>query len=395
MKNADIVIIGGGMVGLSLAALLAGQDCQIKIIEKNPPKLTACENTTQRVSAINHRSYDMLRRVGAWQHISPENLSPYQKMAVWEQDSFARLDFDNQEEAIKPLGLAQLGFIMENAQIQAALWQQVCAQPNVELLACAPKNIGVSEQGAFLTLENGEMVAAKLVVGADGAHSWLRNQTHIPLVSRDYQHTALVCTVRTAEPHQQTAWQIFSPEGVLAFLPLPDEHLCSIVWSLPPELAEERQCCSPETFEKALTVAFDNRLGLCKLQNSRQTYPLVARYARDFAQPRIALIGDAAHTIHPLAGLGVNLGFSDAECLAEQIIKHLQAGHDIGEYRHLREFERVRKLEAMKLLSAMEGLKQLFSGSNPLKKALRGLGMNLTNQSGVVKKLLIQQAVGV
>lgn len=394
MKNADIVIIGGGMVGLSLAALLAGQDCQIKIIEKNPPKLTAC-GVNQRVSAINRRSYEMLKRAGAWQRIATEHLSPYHKMAVWEQDSFARLDFDNQDESIKPLGLAQLGFIVENTQIQAALWQQVCVQPNVELLAGTPQSIGVSEQGAFLTLESGEMIAAKLVVGADGAHSWLRKQTNIPLVSRDYQHTALVCTVRTAEPHKLTARQIFSPQGVLAFLPLKDEHLCSIVWSLPPERAEELQTCPREIFEKALTVAFDNRLGLCKLQNSRQIYPLAARYARDFAQPRIALIGDAAHTIHPLAGLGANLGFSDAQCLAEQIIKHLQAGHDIGEYRHLREFERVRKLEAMKLLTSMEGLKQLFSGDNPLKKALRGVGMSLTNQSGALKKMLIKQALGI
>lgn len=291
--------------------------------------------------------------------------------------------------------MAQLGFIAENAQIQAALWLKVSAQSNVEFLTSEAKTIGVGEQGAFLTLENGEMLSAKLVVGADGANSWLRKQSNIPLVSRDYQHTALVCTVRTPELHQHTAWQIFAPQEVLAFLPLKDENCCSIVWSLPPERAEYLQQCSQEAFEKALTVAFDNRLGLCKLQNSRQIYPLVARYARDFSKPRIALIGDAAHTIHPLAGLGANLGFSDAAFLAEQIAKHLTLGHDIGEYRHLREFERVRKLEAAKLLAAMEGIKQLFSSDNPLKKALRGVGMRLANQSGELKKILIKQAVGV
>lgn len=394
MKNADLVIIGGGMVGLTLAALLAEQDCQIKIIEKNPPNPTAC-NVTQRVSAINHSSYEMLARLGVWQALPPNSFSPYHKMHVWEKDSFARLEFDLEDPAIKTLGLAQLGFIAENAQIQAALWLKVSAQSNVEFLTSEAKTIGVGEQGAFLTLENGEMLSAKLVVGADGANSWLRKQSNIPLVSRDYQHTALVCTVRTPELHQHTAWQIFAPQEVLAFLPLKDENCCSIVWSLPPERAEYLQQCSQEAFEKALTVAFDNRLGLCKLQNSRQIYPLVARYARDFSKPRIALIGDAAHTIHPLAGLGANLGFSDAAFLAEQIAKHLTLGHDIGEYRHLREFERVRKLEAAKLLAAMEGIKQLFSSDNPLKKALRGVGMRLANQSGELKKILIKQAVGV
>lgn len=177
----------------------------------------------------------------------------------------------------------------------------------------------MSENGAFLTLDNGEMLSAKLVVGADGANSWVRNQMKMPLTSKDYQHTALVCNVKTTEKHGKTARQIFAEDSIFAFLPMADEHLCSIVWSLPPNKANELKNASEAEFNKALTIAFDNQLGLCEVQSLREIYPLAARFCRDFAQPRIALIGDAAHTIHPLAGLGVNLGFADARTLANEI----------------------------------------------------------------------------
>ncbi len=393
MKTADLIIVGGGMVGLALAGLLANTSCQIKIIEKNAPILSG--EISNRVSAINLRSQQMLEKVGAWQLIPEQSCSPYDQMFVWEKDSFAKIHFDNQDHAIKQLGLEQLGFIIENQHIQYALWQKVSQQSNVEIILSTPKTLGVSDNGVFLTLENGEMLSAKLVVGADGANSWVRQQSRIPLISRDYQHTALVCNVKTVESHQKVARQIFSPESILAFLPLRDEHLCSIVWSLPPEQAKQLVECDEKQFNQALTIAFDNQLGLCELQSSRNIYPLTARYARDFAQSRIALIGDAAHTIHPLAGLGVNLGFADAITLATELEKLLSTGKDIGDYRHLRQFERVRKLEAVKVLAAMEGLKQLFSGDNPLKKLVRGVGLSLTNQNALVKKFIIEQAIGI
>ncbi|MDO4697864.1 MAG: FAD-dependent monooxygenase [Pasteurellaceae bacterium] len=393
MKNADIVIVGGGMVGLALSALLAEIDCQIKLIEKQQPT-PPTDEISNRVSAINFASQQMLQNVGAWQRIPPDRLSPYSQMFVKEKDSFAHIHFDNQDPLIKQLGLEQLGFIIENQQIQWALWQQVSQQENVEILHALPQRLGVSENGAFLTLDNGEMLSAKLVVGADGANSWVRNQSHIPLVSQDYQHTALVCNVKTAEPHQQTARQMFAPDSILAFLPLADPHLCSIVWSLPPEQAEFLQGCDAKTFNQALTIAFDNQLGLCDLQNLRGIYPLVARYARDFAQPRIALVGDAAHTIHPLAGLGVNLGFADVITLADELQHLLKQGNDIGEYRHLRRFERKRKAEAIKVLAAMKGLKELFHGDNPLKKFVRGVGLAATDKNPLLKKFFIEQTMG-
>lgn len=394
MKSADIVIIGGGMVGLALAGLLKDTPCKIKIIEKNTPTFNQ-DTISHRVSAINAESQKMLESIGAFQLIPNNRLSPYSEMFVWEKDSFANIHFDNNDKEIKQLGLSQLGFILENAVIQHTLWQQVSNQANVEYLVATPKNLGISENGAFLTLDNDDMIPAKLVVGADGANSWVRNQIQIPLTSRDYEHFALVCNVKTTEKHNKTARQIFTEDSILAFLPLKDENLCSIVWSLLPSKANDLRNCSEQDFNKALTIAFDNKLGLCEVQSVRDIYPLTARYARDFAKSRIALIGDAAHTIHPLAGLGVNLGFADAVTLATELKKHLINGNDIGEYRHLRQFERERKAEAMKLLIAMEGLKQLFAGSHPVKKLFRGLGLTATNQVPMIKKLLIQQAINV
>lgn len=393
MKTVDIVIVGGGMVGLALAGLLAESECRIVMIEQKVPHST--NEISYRVSAINRRSQQMLEKIGAWQYIPTERLSAYDQMMVWEKDSFAQIHFDKNDRFIQQIGLAQLGFIIENSQIQSALWQVVSQQANVEVVQSRPKTVGFSENGAFLTLENGEMLATKLVVGADGANSWVRQQAKIPLVSRDYQHSALVCNVETVESHDKTARQIFSPDSILAFLPMNNSHQCSIVWSLPPNRAKQLLECEVKEFEQALNIAFDNRLGLCHLQTSREIYPLVARYARDFAQANVALVGDAAHTIHPLAGLGVNLGFGDAECLAREIALQLKNGGEIGEYRHLRQFERERKLEAVKLLAAMEGIKQLFSGDNPLKKLVRGIGLSATNQNGLLKKFLIEQAIGV
>ncbi|MDE4003081.1 FAD-dependent monooxygenase, partial [Glaesserella parasuis] len=228
MKTADITIIGGGMVGLALAGLLANSNCQIKIIDKTVPCLS--KSISNRVSAINFTSQRMLEEIGAWYHISESDLSPYDQMYVWEKDSFSSLCFDNKDPVIKELGLEQLGFIIDNQQIRYALWKQVIHQHNVEVILDAPKFLGINDNCAFLTLENGEMITSKLVIGADGAHSWVRQQAKIPLISRDYQHTALVCNVRTTEMHQQVARQVFSPDSILAFLPLKDEHLCSIVW---------------------------------------------------------------------------------------------------------------------------------------------------------------------
>ncbi|KGQ69663.1 oxidoreductase [Chelonobacter oris] len=389
MKNTDIIIIGGGMVGLAVAAALENAPCNIAVIEANPPDSQSLQTVTHRVSALNLSSQKMLQQFGLWPALIQGRCCAYRQMAVWEKDSFANIRFHSDS-----LGLDQLGYIIENHLIRHQLWQKVSRQANVDIIGGKPKSAVGNQQCAVLTLEDGSLLTAKLLIGADGAHSWLRQQADIPLNFRDYGHSALVCNVETAEPHLNTARQIFSHDSILAFLPLHQPHLCSIVWSQPPELAEQHLNMNEIEFNKALTVAFDNHLGLCKLVGQRHAIPLTARYARDFAKNRIALVGDAAHTIHPLAGLGVNLGFMDAMALAQEIEKNLLQDNDIGELYHLRHYERWRKSEAVKMLAAMQGFKSLFNGSNPLKKLLRGVGMNLTNHLPMVKDQLMAQALG-
>ena len=389
MKTFDLVIVGGGMVGLALAASLRKTPLHIAVIESFPPQ-TSTEQITNRVSALNLASQNLLTELGVWSNLTAIRATAYNDMDVWEKDSFAKIEFSG-----KSLGLTHLGHIVENHLIQHTLWQNVLSQKNAEILTALPQTVAVTDSNAIMTLNNGHMLSAKLIVGADGANSWVRKQADIPLVFRDYGHHALVCNVETEEPHQNTARQIFAGESILAFLPLHNANLCSIVWSQPPKQAEYLTQCTEEEFNKALTVAFDGKLGLCQVKGARNSIPLTARYARDFAKKRIALVGDAAHTIHPLAGLGVNLGFQDVISLAQEIKKNLSMNVDIGEYRYLRHYERWRKTEAVKMLVAMQGLKDLFNGSNPIKKLVRGIGLSATNQLTPIKEQLIKQALGI
>ncbi|EGC4828878.1 FAD-dependent 2-octaprenylphenol hydroxylase, partial [Salmonella enterica subsp. enterica serovar Infantis] len=240
----------------------------------------------------------------------------------------------------------------------------------------------------------GAMLTARLVIAADGANSWLRNKADIPLTFWDYRHHALVATIRTEEPHGAVARQVFHGEGILAFLPLSDPHLCSIVWSLSPQDAERMQQSGDEAFNQALTIAFDNRLGLCRLESERQVFPLTGRYARQFAAHRLALVGDAAHTIHPLAGQGVNLGFMDAAELVDDLRRLQRQGKDIGQHLYLRRYERSRKHSAAMMLAGMQGFRDLFAGENPAKKLLRDIGLKLADTLPGVKPQLLRQAMG-
>ncbi|MGL4191211.1 FAD-dependent 2-octaprenylphenol hydroxylase [Vibrio misgurnus] len=390
MQSVDVVIIGGGMVGLALAAALKESDLRIAVIESHVANDQLTPLPDVRVSALSRSSEIVLRNLNAWSGIVARRAAPYQAMEVWEQDSFARIEF-NADAMMQP----NLGHIVENRVIQLALLEQVKQQANVALHVPATcQSIAIGESEAWLTLSNGQAFSAKLVVGADGAHSWLRHQMNIPLTHWDYGHSALVANVRTREAHQQVARQIFTAQGPLALLPMSDPHLSSMVWSTEPSRAEALLNMSEAQFNRALTAEFDARLGLCEVVGERQVLPLKMRYARDFVAPRVALVGDAAHTIHPLAGQGVNLGLLDAASLAQELLSVWQQNRDIGELRHLRHYERWRKAEAAKMIAAMQGFRDLFAGDNPAKKLIRGLGMHLVGQLPGAKHEIMQRALG-
>lgn len=391
MQSVDVAIVGGGMVGLAVACGLQGSGLRVAVLEQREPQpLAADAAPALRVSAINAASEKLLSRLGVWSEIVSHRVSCYHGMEVWDKDSFGRITFDD-----KSMGYSHLGHIVENAVIHDALWQKVRQSSDITLLAPAElQQVAWGENEAFLTLKDGTMLTARLVIGADGAHSWLRNKADIPLTFWDYRHHALVATIRTEEAHGAVARQVFHGDGILAFLPLSDPHLCSIVWSLSPEEAERMQQADEAAFNQALTIAFDNCLGLCRVESERQAFPLTGRYARQFAAHRLALVGDAAHTIHPLAGLGVNLGFMDAAELIEELKRLHRQGKDIGQYLYLRRYERSRKHSAALMLAGMQGFRELFAGENPAKKLLRDIGLKLADTLPGVKPQLIRQAMG-
>ncbi|MBY7473393.1 FAD-dependent 2-octaprenylphenol hydroxylase [Escherichia marmotae] len=391
MQSVDVAIVGGGMVGLAVACGLQGSGLRVAVLEQRVPEPLAADAPPQlRVSAINAASEKLLTRLGIWQDILSRRASCYHGMEVWDKDSFGHISFDDQS-----MGYSHLGHIVENAVIHYALWNKAQQSSDITLFAPAElQQVAWGENETFLTLKDGSMLTARLVIGADGANSWLRNKADIPLTFWDYQHHALVATIRTEEPHEAVARQVFHGEGILAFLPLSNPHLCSIVWSLPPQEAQRMQQASEDEFNRALNIAFDNRLGLCKVESERQVFPLTGRYARQFAAHRLALVGDAAHTIHPLAGQGVNLGFMDAAELIAELKRLHRQGKDIGQYIYLRRYERSRKHSAALMLASMQGFRDLFSGANPAKKLLRDIGLKLADTLPGVKPQLIRQAMG-
>ncbi|WAT01150.1 FAD-dependent 2-octaprenylphenol hydroxylase [Rouxiella chamberiensis] len=391
MQSFDVVIAGGGMTGLALACSLQGSGLRIAVLEtRQPDDAPLPEIPGVRVSAINAASERLLQHIGAWNAIIGQRANPYQGMEVWDRDSFGKIAFRSEE-----YGFSHLGHIIENQVIHRALWQRAEQLNEVEIFAPAKlKNVAWGENEAFINLEDGRMLTARLVVGADGAHSWLRQHADIPLTFWDYRHHALVATIRTDEPHQSVARQVFHGEGILAFLPLADAHLSSIVWSVSPEEAERLSALTDAEFNKILSSTFDLRLGVCEVVSERQTFPLTGRYARSFAAQRLALIGDAAHTVHPLAGQGVNLGFMDVAELASEIKRLQREGKDFGQYLYLRRFERKRKHSAAVMLAGMQGFRELFAGNNPAKKLLRDIGLTLADSLPGVKPQLLRQAMG-
>lgn len=391
MQSVDVAIVGGGMVGLAVACGLQGSGLRVAVLEQREPQpLAADAAPALRVSAINAASEKLLTRLGVWSDIVARRASCYHGMEVWDKDSFGRIKFDDQS-----MGYSHLGHIVENAVIHYALWQKAQQSSDITLMAPAElQQVAWGENDAFLTLKDGAMLTARLVIGADGANSWLRNKADIPLTFWDYRHHALVATILTEEAHGAVARQAFHGEGILAFLPLRDPHLCSIVWSLAPQEAERMQQASDEQFNQALNIAFDNRLGLCSVESERQVFPLTGRYARQFAAHRLALVGDAAHTIHPLAGQGVNLGFMDAAELVDELKRLHRQGKDIGQYLYLRRYERSRKHSAAMMLAGMQGFRELFAGTHPAKKLLRDMGLKLADTLPGVKPQLLRQAMG-
>jgi 2-octaprenylphenol hydroxylase len=390
MKTFDVAVIGAGIVGLVQALALKNSGLKVAVIDSQPAPVMPDGPAQLRVSALTMATQNVLQALGAWQALDASRIAAYNSMLVWELDSFAKIEFVATE-----VKQQQLGYIVENQALVASLWQQAQQADFIELYAqCDIKQLALSPQGNFISLVDERMLTARLVIGADGANSMVRTVANFPLTFWDYDQHAIVATIKTTVPHGNVARQIFTASGPLAFLPLWEQQQCSIVWSQDEAQASNLMSLSDSEFNKALSVAFDGQLGLCELVSERQSYPLKMRYARQWLSQGVAIVGDAAHTIHPLAGQGANLGILDAAALAEQICTLVAQDKDFSLLRNLRPFERWRKTETLKMIAAMEGFKRLFAGNASSKKILRDIGLSAVNQLPVGKNAIIKHAMG-
>lgn len=397
MQKFDVLIVGAGSVGLTLALALRKQgQLSVAIADiGNIDELS--EQPEVRVSAINAASEQIFINLDVWPLIQAQRLQPYQHMHVWDKAGYGKLDFNINDLANntdnKFSSGQHLGHIIENNVIRNALWKKAEEDSGITFFTEEALNsIGAGSSEVFASFKAGMPITAKLVVGADGPNSWVRKQMNMPITFRDYDHHALVATVKCEQGHQNTAWQVFLPTGPLAMLPLFKSDLCSIVWSTSPDDAKRLVELDEDSFAKELTAALDGKLGKVTLKSKRFTHPLMMRLAHDFIKDKIVLIGDAAHTIHPLAGQGVNLGLLDAAALAQTLCEDVSQINNSG--KALKAFARWRKSEATEMVVAMETIKQVFSPQHEAPKLFRGLGMSLLNHFVPAKKLLIQKAVG-
>lgn len=396
-QEFDLIVVGAGMVGATLARAMADSDLRVALLDAMPldQPLTARPTDSgydPRVSALSAASEHVLNNLDAWQRIPAQYRCAYRHMCVWDGAGTGQIRFDAAE-----LGENRLGHIVENWRVQQAVLDSL-AETDVTLLGGRQLTELVSEQhGWTLQLAGGEQLRARLVVAADGARSRLRELAGFATREWDYLHHALVTTVRTEKSHAETAWQSFLDTGPLAFLPLNDrdgQHYCSIVWSLLPEQAERIMALDDETFIAELEAAIEGRLGRVLHADQRHCIPLRQRHARRYVQPGLALIGDAAHSIHPLAGQGVNLGLLDVAELSAVLHAAINRGEDIASLNVLQRYERRRMGGNLSMMATMQGFERLFHANALPLRWLRNSGMRWVDGLGGIKTGIVRRALG-
>jgi 2-octaprenylphenol hydroxylase len=401
-SNFDIVIVGGGAVGSAVASLLgqitktaqsAKQQLKIALIESSEPPQFDPSKVDPRVAALTEKTRLIFEQIGIWNKVVDKRACAYKAMNVWDAEGTGRITFDCQQ-----VQQHNLGHIVENSALVSSLVEQLKQQPNIELYC--PANIvdyQLQQDSITLTLDNHSVLSAQLLIAADGANSAVREHFQFATKQWDYGQHAIVTTITTENPNQLTAWQRFMPTGPLAFLPLNnigDNYCCSIVWSQDTKEAKRLMALEDKDFCKELSRASEHCLGQVLKIEKRHLIPLRQSHATDYVMPRVALIGDAAHSIHPLAGQGANLGFSDAQVLAEQIAKAFARDLDLGDVSVLKPYQRQRKPENLATMAAMEGFKRLFGAQNSTLRLLRNYGLSGINRMGAIKNKLIKQAMG-
>lgn len=382
----DVIVIGGGLVGAATALALADVGLKLAVVEAAPmAELPADANWDSRIYAISPGNAHFLETLDAWEMQDAARISPIEAMHIW-GDAGAQLEFSSDEASV-----AALGYIVESRQLQDALWAQLRQRPEITLYCraqCADLIIGADD--ARLALADGKELTAQLVVGADGGHSWTRSRAGIATDGSEYGQSGVVANFTTTVPPRNIARQWFRHDGILAWLPLPGKRM-SMVWSTDPVHARELLTMTPEALCAAVAEAGGHALGELSLLTAPAAFPLRLQNAEVLVKPRVALVGDAAHLVHPLAGQGVNLGFHDVAALA--VTLKSRGMHYVGDYAVLRRYERARKLDIAAMQAATGGLHALFASDLPGIARLRNLGMEFTNRQSWLKRRLMAHAM--
>ena len=400
--SVDVIVAGAGIAGAASALSLAEQGLTVALIEPStiaadaPPPAASIEEVDPRVSAISLASERLLHRLDAWSVIPSNVISPYRHMVVWEADGTGEIQFD-----ATSVNRPQLGYIIENRWIVHGLISRLMANRHVQMhpnAAVTAFKFDPAVKRASVMLSDGQQIAARLIVAADGARSTLRDLAGIETDNQDTGQSAIVTTAHTALPHRETAWQNFLPTGPLAFLPLgslAEQRASSIVWSAERALATELMAHDEQRFCRALERGLEQRLGRVQACSQRYIFPLYQRHARSYFVPGLVLIGDAAHAIHPLAGQGINLGLSDVAVLSEEIARARHRETDWAAAGVLARYQRRRIGENALMLHAMTGFRRLFGANQPALRLARNFGLRMVNNAGAVKKQFIRHAMGI
>ncbi len=379
----DLIIVGGGLAGAALAVALRRSALRIAVVEHGVPRRPS--GWDARIYAYSPASARFLDDLGVWSHLDHERLCPVSEMRI-HGDAGGELAFSAYDS-----GLAELAWIGESSLVHVEIWESLKRQHNVTLFCPAtPAALELTEDSATLRLGDGRTLQAALVVGADGRDSWVREHAGIPAKVTPYGERGVVANFVCERPSQGIAYQWFREDGVLAWLPLPGNGM-SMVWSMPDALADELLALEPQAFCARVEAAGNGTLGKLDLVGERAAFPLRLMRVEEIARARVALIGDAAHAIHPLSGHGINLGFQDARALAE-VLGALPSWRDAGDLTVLRRYARMRAEEPFLLQYTTHALSRLFGGRDPVLSALRNLGMNLTGRLPVVKDALVRYA---
>jgi 2-octaprenylphenol hydroxylase len=381
----DVLIIGGGLVGTSLAAALKTGGLTVALVEARPA-ISQSAGWDSRIYAISPGSAAFLDECGAWQRLDMNRVQQVEQMRVFGDES-AELDFSAYQ-----MGVPELAFILESRQLEQALWETLQQQRSLTLFhpaRCA--DLVWHEDAACLQLEDGREIKARLIVGADGRDSWVRRQAGIIEPPTLYQQHGVVANFAAEKPHRGTAFQWFQPDGILALLPLP-QQMVSMVWSVSPEKSERLLQLPQEELCAQVAVASQYTLGAMHMATAPAAFPLRLLSLPHIVKPRLALVGDAAHNVHPLAGQGVNLGFRDARQLANVLLQR-GAQPDCGDIHLLRRYERARKEDILSMQLTTDALKKLFVNDNPLLRTVRNMGLGTTNRIAPLKKILARHAL--